>query len=346
MRIGDQHHGAPELRAESAYNQDVVAIVQRFEIGVDVFTVFAESQPEACIDHNMMNLLDRFEWHMRNVEGVQSVAAMSGAVRAVAAGLKEGGLKWRTIPRDPYVLAQTGAFVPTRSGLLNSDCSVMPVHVYTEDHRSETIERVVAAAKAFAAAHSTPEMDFQLSGGNVGVMAATNEEVAAAQFPILGYVYAAVVLLCLVFFRSIAATACIALPLAGVSILAYALMAILEIGLKVSTLPVVALGIGIGVDYGIYVYGRLRLYLADGLDFEAAYLKTLETAGSAVMVTGLTLAAGVATWVAAPLKLQADMGAVLTFMFLVNMIGALVLLPALGVWLIGPKPWRSRRSDV
>ena len=346
VRIGDQHHGAPELRAESAYNRDVAAIVQRFEIGVDVFTVFAESRPEACIDYHKMNLLDRFEWHMRNVEGVQSVAAMSGAVRAVASGLKEGGLKWRTIPRDPYVLAQTGAFVPTRSGLLNSDCSVMPVHVYTEDHRSETIERVVAAAKEFAAAHPDPEMAFGLSGGNVGVMAATNEEVAAAQFPILGYVYAAVILLCLVFFRSFAATACIALPLAGVSLLAYALMAILEIGLKVSTLPVVALGIGIGVDYGIYVYGRLRLYLSEGLDFEAAYLKTLETAGSAVMVTGLTLAAGVATWIAAPLKLQADMGAVLTFMFLVNMIGALVLLPALGVWLIGPKPWRSRQSGV
>ena len=344
VRIGDLHHGAPELRAESVYNRDVAAIVERFEIGVDVLTIFAESRSEACIDYRIMDVVDRFEWHMANVEGVQSVAAMSGVVRSIASGLKEGNLKWWTIPRDPYVLAQTGAFVPTRSGLLNSDCSVMPVHVYTEDHRSETIERVVDAAKAFASAHPDPDIAFRLSGGNVGVMAATNEEVAAAQFPILGYVYGAVVLLCLFFFRSFAATACIVLPLAGVSLLAYALMAILEIGLKVSTLPVVALGIGIGVDYGIYVYGRLRLYLAEGLDFESAYLRTLDTAGSAVMVTGLTLAAGVATWIAAPLKLQADMGAVLTFMFLVNMIGALVLLPALGVWLIGPRPGNSGRE--
>ena len=345
VRIGDQHHGAPELRADSTYNRDVAAIVRRFEIGVDVFSVYAETYPEACIEYDLMRLVDRFEWHMHNVEGVQSVAAMSAAVRTVASGLKEGSPKWRTVPRDPYVLAQAGAYIAPSTGLLNSDCSVLPVLIFTEDHRSETVERVVREASGFATEHAHPDLAFRLAGGNVGVMAATNEEVAAAQFPILGYVYGAVVLLCLLFFRSLAATLCIVLPLAAVSLLAYALMAILEIGLKVSTLPVVALGIGIGVDYGIYVYGRLRMYLGEGMDFEAAYRKTLETAGSAVMVTGLTLAAGVATWIAAPLKLQADMGAVLTFMLLVNMIGALFLLPALGVWLIGAGSRRSRERS-
>ena len=172
-------------------------------------------------------------------------------------------------------------------------------------------------------------------------MAATNEEVEASQFPILFYVYAAVIALCLLSFRSVAATVCVIVPLAVVSLLAYALMALLQIGLKVSTLPVVALGVGIGVDYGIYIYGRLRTHLAQGLDFATAYERTLATTGAGVMLTGLTLAAGVATWIVAPLKFQADMGTVLTFMFLVNMVGAVVLLPALGAWLIGPRT-RSR----
>ena len=337
LRIGDQHHGVPELRPTSTYNLDAAAIVERFEIGVDVFTVIAETKSEGCIDYEVMNTLDRFEWHLRNVEGVQSVAALSGAVRTIASGLKEGSLKWRTVPRDPYVLAQTGTYVPTSSGLLNADCSAMPVMVYTADHKAVTIERIVDAVKAFNAANPNEEIVFRLAAGNVGVMAAVNEEVSAAQFPILGYVYAAVIILCLIFFRSLAATVCIVVPLAAVSLLAYALMAALEIGLKVSTLPVVALGIGIGVDYGIYIYGRLRLHLAEGLDFTTAYARTLTTAGAAVVLTGLTLAAGVATWTVAPLKLQADMGTVLTFMFLVNMIGAIVLLPALGAWLIRPK---------
>ena len=335
VRIGDQHRGVPELRAGSVYNLDTAAIAERFDIGVDVLTIIAETAPEACIDYAVMETLDRFEWRMRNVEGVQSVAALTGVVRGLAAGLKEGNLEWRTLPRDPYVLAQAGAYVPTSTGLLNADCSVMPVMVYTADHKAETIDRVVRAVERFSAENPDAGIVFRLAAGNVGVMAATNEEVAAAQFPILGYVYAAVIALCLLFFRSFAATLCIVVPLAAVSLLAYALMAALEIGLKVSTLPVVALGIGIGVDYGIYIYGRLRLHLAEGLDFAAAWEKTLATAGAAVALTGVTLAAAVATWIAAPLQLQADMGKVLTFMFLVNMVGAIVLLPALGAWLIG-----------
>ena len=335
VRIGDQHRGVPELRPDSAYNRDSAAIAERFDIGVDVLTVIAETRPEGCIDYAIMATLDRFAWRMRNVEGVRSVEAFTEVVRSVAAGLKEGAPKWRTIPRDPYVLAQAGAYAPTGSGLLNADCSVMPVMIHTADHKAATIERVVAAVKGFAAENPDAGVAFRLAAGNVGVMAATNEEVAAAQFPILGYVYAAVIALCLLFFRSAAATACIVVPLAVVSLLAYALMAALEIGLKVSTLPVVALGVGIGVDYGVYVYGRIRLHLAEGLDFAAAYERALASAGAAVALTGLTLAAAVATWIAAPLQLQADMGKVLTFMFLVNMVGAIVLLPALGAWLIG-----------
>ena len=191
----------------------------------------------------------------------------------------------------------------------------MPVSVYTSDHKAESIARVVEAVKEFDAANPNERIRFRLASGNIGVMAATNEEVEASQFPILVYVYAAVIVLCLLSFRSVSATVCIIVPLAVVSILAYALMALLEIGLKVSTLPVVALGVGIGVDYGIYIYGRLRGHLEQGLDFATAYEKTLATTGSGVVLTGLTLAAGVATWIVAPLKFQADMGTVLTFMF-------------------------------
>ena len=333
VRIGDEHQGVPELRANSVYNLDTAVITDRFEIGVDVLTVIAETVPEGCIDYEVMSTLDDFEWHMHNVEGVQSVLSLAGIARKINSNWNEGSLKWRALPRNRYALVQSVSPVPTSSGLLNLDCSVMPVSVYTADHKAETIERAVDAVKAFNAANPNERITFRLAAGNVGVMAATNEEVAGAQFPILGYVYAAVIVLCLVSFRSVAATVCIVVPLAAVSLLAYALMARLEIGLKVSTLPVVALGVGIGVDYGIYIYGRLRGHLAEGLDFATAYERTLATTGAGVVLTGLTLAAGVGTWIVAPLKFQADMGTVLTFMFLVNMVGAVLLLPALGAWL-------------
>ncbi len=344
VRVGDEHRGVPELRADSVYNSDSAVITDNFQIGVDVLTVIAETIAEGCIDYEVMRTLDEFEWRMRNVEGVQSVLGLAGVARNINASWNEGSLKWRTLPRNQYTLVQAVSPVPTSSGLLNLDCSVMPVSIYTVDHKAETIERIVSAVKEFSASNDNERITFRLASGNVGVMAATNEEVEASQFPIIGYVYAAVIVLCLVSFRSPAAAVCIIVPLAVVSLLAYALMALLQIGLKVSTLPVVALGVGIGVDYGIYIYGRLRTYLEQGLDFAAAYERTLATTGAGVLLTGLTLAAGVATWIVAPLKFQADMGTVLTFMFLVNMAGAIFLLPALGAWLVRPAKVGKRAS--
>ncbi|MYA87601.1 MAG: MMPL family transporter, partial [Boseongicola sp. SB0662_bin_57] len=322
VRIGDEQRGVPELRPDSVYNRDADAIGERFDIGVDVLTVIAETAAEGCIDFETMRTLDDFEWTMSNVEGVVSVAGLAGAARRLNAAWNEGNLKWQTLPRNRYSLVQSVSPVPTSSGLLNSDCSVMPVHIYTADHRAETIQRIVDAVKSFDASKAGGPISFRLAASNVGVMAATNEEVDAAQFPIVGYVYAAVILLVLLAFRSLRSVLCIILPLAAVSVLAYALMALIGIGLKVSTLPVVALGVGVGVDYGIYIFGRIRNHLRDGIPFAEAYEHALRTAGAGVMLTGLTLAAGVATWVAAPLQFQADMGTVLMFMFLVNMAGA------------------------
>ncbi len=334
VKIGDQHAGVPELRSNSIYNVDTALIISRFDAGLDSLSVITETQPEGCTEWEIMQTLNRFEWHMQNVEGVKSVQGMAGVARKVTAGLNEGSLKWQTLSRNSFILAQSVSFVPTTSGLLNSNCSVMPVIVYTTDHKAATIERIVDAVRAFQEDNQTGNIEFLLAAGNVGVMAATNEEVRASQFPILGYVYLAVAVLCLISFRSLAATICIIIPLSVVSVFAYALMTHLEIGLKISTLPVVALGVGIGVDYGIYIYGRVRSHLERGISFADAYERTLATTGVGVAFTGLTLAAGVVTWIFAPLAFQADMGIMLTFMFFVNMLGAIVLLPALGAWLI------------
>jgi predicted RND superfamily exporter protein len=267
------------------------------------------------------------------VDGVQSVFGIGMVAKIINAGWNEGSLKWRELPRNPSTMAQAVTYIDTSTGLLNGECSVMPVYIYTIDHKAETIDRVVAAVKAFNAEHGSDDLKFRLATGNVGVMAATNEAVSEAQFPILMWVFAAIIVLCLVTFRSIKATLSIVVPLSLVSILAYALMAYLEIGLKTSTLPVVALGVGIGVDYGIYIYSRFKSFLGEGLDIQEAYLETLKVTGAGVVFTGITLAMGVATWIFAPIKFQADMGILLTFMFLVNMLGAIILLPALACWL-------------
>jgi predicted RND superfamily exporter protein len=341
IKIGDMHRGVPELRADSRYNLDSEVITEHFSIGVDIISVIVETKADGCIDYDIMTAIDRFGWHMNNVAGVQSIIGLPGIAKVIASGWNEGSLKWRALPRNQSSMVQAVGYVPTSSGLLNSDCSVMPLMIFTKDHKAETIAGIVAEVKEYRDRHETENVKFRLATGNVGVMAATNEVVSAAQFPILFYVFAAVCLLCYIEFRSLRSVLCIILPLGLVSLLAYALMSILQIGLKVSTLPVVALGVGVGVDYGIYIFSRLRSYMNEGQTLQKAYLHTLAITGNGVVFTGVTLAIGVATWIFSPLKFQADMGILLTFMFLVNMLGAILLLPALACLL----PLRSRESE-
>lgn len=340
MQIGDLHAGAPSLHEDARYNQDTFLITDKYSISVDILKVIVEAEPEACTFHDTMERIDRFQWKLQNVDGVQSAVSLSSIAQQVNAGYNEGNLKWQTLPRNTASLVQASSRVETSSGLLSSDCSVMPIVAFIEDHKAKTINQVVDAVKQFAQEEGTDTLKFKLASGPVGVMAATNESVSEAQLPMMIYVYGAVILLCLISFRSLRATIAVVLPLYVVSTLAQALMVSLEIGLTVSTLPVIALGVGIGVDYGIYILSSMSGLLRQGVPLTEAYRRALIERGSAVLFTGITLAVGVSTWVFSALKFQMDMGILLTFMFLVNMLGAVLLLPALGTLL-----WRKKTSE-
>jgi uncharacterized protein len=368
MQIGDSQPGVPELRAEARYNQDARLIADRFSLGTDLISIIAETVPEACTEsYAVMEAIDRFAWHMANVEGVQQVVSLPQIAKIVNAGWNEGNLRWKVLPRNAFIMRQNLQDVETGTGLLNEDCSAMPIMVFTEDHKAETIIRVVNRVRELRGEIFVEDLDFVASGdvmddlitqegepceeclrfrlatGNVGVMAATNQVVEEAQTPMLLYVYSAIIILCLLTFRTILGTLCIVLPLVLVSYLAYALMAYMGIGLKVNTLPVVALGVGIGVDYGIYIFSRMRSFMQEGYSLDESYMRTLRLTGRAVFFTAITLAVGVGTWLFSALQFQADMGVLLAFMFIFNMIGAMVLLPALARLLLS---WKEPAKSV
>jgi predicted RND superfamily exporter protein len=329
MRIGALHAGAPALHETSRYNLDTALISDRYAITVDILKVLVETKADACTYHDVMDTIDQFQWRLENIEGVQSAVSLPSVAKRVNAGFNEGNVNWRVLPRNPQSLVQASARVETSTGLLNADCSVMPIVLFLQDHKAETINRVIAQATILADEMQTDDIQFKLASGAVGVMAATNEAVAAAQTPMMMYVYGAVIILCLISFRSIKATLSVVLPLYLVSTMAQALMVHLQIGLTVSTLPVIALGVGIGVDYGIYFLANMSPLIAQGVNIREAYLSALRERGSAVLFTGVTLAIGVSTWVFSALKFQMDMGILLTFMFVVNMLGAIIVLPAI-----------------
>jgi predicted RND superfamily exporter protein len=149
--------------------------------------------------------------------------------------------------------------------------------------------------------------------------------------------YGAVFVMCLISFRNPLAATAVMLPLLLVTELGHSLMVELGIGMKVNTLTVVALGVGMGVDYAIYIFARMREAMKEGHSLSESYFISLKTTGIAIFYTALTLAVGVATWIFSALKFQADMGLMLTFMFVVNMIAAIIFLPALCRWLLRPR---------
>ena len=335
IQIGDLDPGAPELRPDSRYNLDNDFIISNYSTSSDVLVVMVKTGPEMCSSYETMEAIDQLEWHMNNVPGVQSAVSLVTVAKQVLMGNNEGNLKWQTLSRNQDNLNSAVSRAP--EGMFNNTCSLAPIMVFLNDHKAKTLSDAVKAVQEFAAEYDTEDRKFLLAAGNAGIEAATNEEIASSELTILLLVYVWVGVMCYFTFRSLPATICVVLPLVLTSVLGNALMAFLGIGMKVATLPVIALGVGVGVDYGIYVYSRLESFLRAGMPLQEAYYETLRSTGKAVLFTGLCLAIGVATWVFSAIKFQADMGLMLTFMFLVNMIGALLLLPALARFLINPE---------
>ena len=413
--IGDTQAGVPELRADSVYNRDSRVITESFAIGVDVIKVIAESDPNACIHHGVLDQIDRFAWHLQNVPGVRSTASVSQLVKTVHGAFSDSAIKFQVIPRNQNVMVLLNSKLTTQTGLLNWDCTAMPVYLFLADHKATTLARVLSAAEAFERDNAReyfadhPESDpatcsgktaarrhvgqarlalerhigeqhargiemaalestttyrtlaagveaataayrgfdrgcpvhFALASGNGAVMAATNEVVEGSELATVLWVYAVIVVFLLLAYRSLTAVLVICIPLFMVSIFANALMAWFGIGLKVATLPVVSLAVGIGVDYGIYFYDVIQHQMRErGRELREAYLEALRQTGKAVIFTAVCLAGGVATWLWSDLQVQRDMGVLLVFMFTANMLGAILLGPALCRWLtiISPLP--------
>ncbi len=336
LKIGDLDKGAPELRADSTYNKDVAFMTENYSVSTDVFAIIIKTAPDGCIDLEGLNLANELEWQLRQVPGVEDVRGLNVRTREIMMGINEGFPKWQSLFRNQDTVNYAVSELVTLE-YVDPGCSIWPMLIYLADHKAETLEQVVTALDTFNEEWGEVEkIEFMGAAGSSGFEAATNIVVKKANREMLFYVYGAVIVLCMLTFRSVPGVICAVLPLMLTSILCEALMVWLGMGVKVATLPVIALGVGIGVDYALYVLTVILAKEKQGMDLTTAYYETLNFTGRVVALIGITLAAGVITWAASPIKFQADMGILLTFMFIWNMFGALILMPALACFLAKP----------
>ncbi|MRV70538.1 MMPL family transporter [Duganella sp. FT92W] len=357
LKIGDLDAGAPELRPTSRYNLDNAYITSHYDLSSDQFVVIMKTEDEGCRLYPVLQKLDGLSQALRATPGVQTTASLANMVPFVTSSLFEGNGKWMTISRNQDIIntAVSSALVAVPD-LTNMKCSVTPLVAYLADHKADTLERVLKVTEQYAATHdvaavkpqaavapgsapeqSAPPVQFLLAAGSAGIEAATNIEVSRGIVTMYLAVYGATALLCLLTFRSVMATVVAMIPLLMTTVICKALMVWLGIGLKVATLPVIAVGVGVGVDYALYLLSVQLLMQRRGETLAVAYRRSLDFTGKVVALVGLTMAAGVITWAWSPIKFQADMGILLAFMFLWNMLGALILIPALSHFLLNPK---------
>ncbi|MBC3935907.1 efflux RND transporter permease subunit [Undibacterium rugosum] len=339
--VGTLEPGAPELRSEARFNRDATSIAGSFDIGLDWISVVMESPHDSCGNPAVADFVDDYTSHMRGVPGVASVNSYSTEIRKINEGQNEGYPKMHVVPIDGGNDASISTEVGRIRGHANADCSMTAVHLYLTDHKATTLKTVLAETKSFDAENHVAGIHIRLAAGNAGVLAAINDELEQSELPMLLYVYLAIVLLVFVVYRDFRAMLACCLPLTIGTFIGYWFMEYFQIGLTVATLPVMVLAVGIGVDYAFYIYNRLTLHLAQGDGIHVAMERALEFEGMATIFTGLTLAIGVATWSFSPLKFQADMGKLLSFMFVTNLVMALTALPALVVLLEKLFPRRS-----
>jgi predicted RND superfamily exporter protein len=343
LKVGDLDPGAPELQADSRYNRDVNYLTKNYGASNDIFAVMVKTPDGGCSQYGVLRRVDQLEWELMDLPGVESTQSIARLQRRLMVGMNEGSPLWYDLPGNQSMLNTITARAPRE--LYNEECNLLTVYAYLRDHRAETLQQVVDLVERFAKANNDKDAIFLLAAGSAGIDATTNIVVHKAWYQMLFMVYGAVALLCFITFRSWRAVLVAMLPLMLTSILAEALMVALGMGVKVATLPVIALGVGIGVDYALYVLSVTLARMRAGASLKQAYATALQFTGRVVLLTGVTLAAAVATWHFSSIKFQADMGLLLAFMFLWNMLGALVLIPALARFLL-PAAHENSTADT
>ena len=339
LEVGDLDRGAPELRPDSRYNRDSAYLVANYAASADIFVIMVTTPSQECTRYPILAKVDALSHQLEELPGVEATSSMASLSKLSGPGYNEGNFKWYELIPNDLALGSVTTRAPRE--LFNQRCDQLNLYVYLKDHRANTLMAVVNTAETFAAKNDTAKVKFLLAAGSSGIEAATNIVVKKAMHEMLFWVYGAVVLLCWITFRSWRGVVAAVLPLVLTSVLCEALMVALGMGVKVATLPVIALGVGIGVDYALYVLSVVLANMRQGMTLSEAYYRALLFTGRVVLLTGITLALAVATWSWSPIKFQADMGILLAFMFLWNMLGALVLLPALAHFLLQ----RSRPSN-
>jgi predicted RND superfamily exporter protein len=313
-----------------------------------------ERQQMSIQDPASLELMQRFQRYMELDPDVTATFSFADLVTATNRLLHGGLPKWGVVPENQADAAMTSQLALSGAGpgdsdrLFTRDLTAANINVWYKDHRSETVERALRRAKAFQDGdrnQNPTAADLRLASGTVGLIGAINETVVRSQLKILLLVLAMIFVMCSMTYKSIFAALLLLIPVNFSNLIAASLMAYMNIGLDVNTLPVLAVGTGVGIDYAIYLMSRICEEYPLRNDYDETLFQAISTTGRAILFTASTLVVGMAPWYfLSSLRFQADMGLLIAALMVINMIAALVVIPLL-VSIFKPK-FIARRAKL
>jgi predicted RND superfamily exporter protein len=341
MDIGSLHPGSPLFWENSRYNKDTKKINEDF-FGTDTMSVVIQGDKGVIREPEVIRLMEKYQRFISGTPKVGGTVSLADVVKNLNQKVHEDDPVWFTIPPtakevgSTYFLFYSGADPGDFDIFATNDLDSANIRVFFKDHTASTVTHALAETKRFFAENPTDKVKVKLAGGIIGVLGAIGEVLGKYHFEATLLSYGIICIVVFVTFRSFMAVGLICVPLGMVSVMSFAFMKLFNIELDVNTLPVASLGMGLCVDYGIYLYGKIRSEANNGGTFKEVLDRAMVSCGSAVIITGTTFTTGVILWVFSDLRFQATMGILLAFMFFMNMVTSILVLPIL-VDMLKPK---------
>lgn len=349
--IGDVNPGSPVFWPDSDYNKSVGGINKHF-LGMEEIYVLVHGNPAAGIATFLpetMRAMDNLKNYLVNKGDVVFGFSFADVIKSFNMLVHGNDPKFYIIPRTAIEMFQLLTIFYMDAAPEDIDKYMAPgfgdanVRLFMRDHRGETLKNVIASIKEWTAGPESKVMtrlrddpskiiqavEFKPAGGLGGILAAANELIEKSNRWLVGGILAFIFLCCTVIYRSLFAGFIFVLSLVLANFVAFWYMTIKGIGLNINTVPVVSLGVGLGVDYGLYIVSRIKELVVAGGSWEKGIIDGVSSTGRAVFYQAVMMSASVFFWWFSPFRFQAEMGFFLATLMIVNMFVGVLLLPSL-----------------
>jgi hypothetical protein len=338
--IGDPTAATPLLYRDSPYNAAHARIQETFG-GVEEFMVVVErrGKKDTVVTPEVLQTIEKFQNYLERDPSVGASFSFVDILTVVNAAVHELEPKWEVLPRSStevnFLLSSyfTGTSYNESNRVIDFKYRAAPIRFFVTDHKGENVRRIVQRAKEFIAAHPMEAAQFRLAGGLIGVLAAANEELLKNDILVNVLGFGTIFVVLVATYRSAIAGIYMLLPLLVANAVINAYMGVRDIGINIHTLPVVTVGVGFGIDYGLYIMSRIIEEYRTGLSLPEAARVTVATSGKAVTFTAITMILGTLFWTLSNLRFSAEMGLLLALWMGVSFLATVTLLPVLVVML-------------